>query len=160
MKRLILLLFATLLLNCQILFSQTTAFKNYHPCSFSISLPVNYVFKNMYEETSADYCDYEVKFKEKGILLEAHSLLSSRLETTDIDALFDEAKANKDITISYEFKSEHFYVLSGQKDGKIFYQKRYVGNNYIADLEIEYLPSQKNVIEKYIGKISNSFKCD
>ena len=148
------------MLLCHTLYSQTTAFKNYNPCSFNISLPASFQFSNMNETSTADYCDYEVVFKEKGINLEVHSLLSSRFETTDIDVLFNEAKSNKDIVITYQFKSEQFYVLSGKKDGKIFYRKRYVGSNYISDLEIEYSPTQKNVIEKYIGKIAGSFKCD
>ena len=148
MKRLLLLFFTTLLLYSQTLLSQTTNFKNYHPCSFSISLPANYFFRNMNEETSVDYCDYEVKFKENGVSLQIHSLLSSRFETTDINELFESAKSASEMAITYQFKSDHFYVLSGNKDGKIIYRKRYVGNNYISDLEIEYLPSEKNVIEK------------
>ena len=160
MKRLLLLFFTTLLLHSQTLFSQSTTFKNYHPCSFSISLPINYAFKNMNEEISADYCDYEVKFKDNGVSLQVHSLLSSRFETTSIDELFEAAKSEADMVISYQYKSDHFYVLSGKKNEKIIYRKRYVGNNYITDLEIEYLPTQKNVIEKYIGKIAGSFKCD
>jgi len=160
MNRLLLLFFTTLLLYSQTLFSQSTTFKNYHPCSFSISLPTNYFFKNMNEETSADYCDYEVKFKENGVSLQVHALLSSRFETTNINELFESAKSASEMAITYQFKSDHFYVLSWNKDDKIIYRKRYVGNNYIADLEIEYLASQKNVIEKYIGKISSSFKCD
>ena len=148
------------MLLCHTLYSQTTAFKNYNPCSFNISLPASFQFSNMNETSTADYCDYEVVFKEKGINLEVHSLLSSRFETTDIDVLYNEEKSNKNITFTYQFKSEHFYVLSGQKDGKIFYRKRYFGSNNNAELDIEYLPSQKNLIEKYIGKISGSFKCD
>lgn len=114
----------------------------------------------MNESSSVDYCDYEVLFKEKGVSLQVHSLLSSRFETTDVNELFEEAKKTIGANITYQFKSDRFYILSGIKDGNIIYRKRYIGNNYISDLEIEYSPTQKNVIEKYIGKIAGSFKCD
>lgn len=158
--KIISLLSLLLVLSFSNLFAQKKSFKNHHPCSFSIGLPSSFRFSNMNEGVSSDYCDYQVQFQQKGISLEVHSLLSSRFESTDINELYLEDQKTIDGNISYQFKSDRFFVLSGTKGGKVFYRKRYFGNIYIADLEIEYLPSQKNLIEKYLGKISGSFKCD
>jgi len=142
-------------------FGQQIQFKNYSLCSFSVSLPANMTLRKMDEDSSPDYCDYEVRTK-SGILIELHSMTKQRMETDDLNDLYKEAIAHIDMDISYKTILKDFFVISGidNRTNRIVYWKRVVGEQFVSDLRIEYDKSNKSAIERYIGKISSSFRCD
>jgi hypothetical protein len=115
----------------------------------------------MDEDSSVDYCDYEVRTK-SDILIELHSMVKQRMETDDLNDLYKEAIAHIDLDISYKTMVKDFFVISGidNRTNRIVYWKRVVGEQFVSDLRIEYDKSNKSVIERYIGKISGSFRCD
>ena len=141
--------------------AQQTTFITYKPCAFSVSLPSNMILRKMDEDSSVDYCDYEVRTK-SDILIELHSMVKQRMETDDLNDLYKEAIAHIDLDISYKTMVKDFFVISGidNRTNRIVYWKRVVGEQFVSDLRIEYDKSNKSVIERYIGKISGSFRCD
>ena len=139
--------------------SQSIAFKKVKPCSFGIEIPADMKIQKMYSDSSADYCDYEVKSKDGHIVMEIHSLLASRFSYNTIKDLFKAAHKTSTIKITYEYLGSNFFVISGKnkKNGNIVYWKRVLGNQFVSDLNIEYNESRKAFFEKNIGRISKSF---
>lgn len=129
----------------------------YNPCSFSVELPSELKLSN--KGATLDYCDYEVTSKDGLKLIEFHSMTLSRFELSTIKEFYLVAINNTQLDITYKTLTDNFFVLSGinKETGKTFYWKRVVGDNFVSDLQIEYVQSQKNNIEPYIGKISKSF---
>jgi hypothetical protein len=141
-------------------FSQTTKFKKHNPCSFTIELPSDMKLSKMYEEDSADYCDYEVRAADGLIIMELHSLLSSRFRFSTIKEAYQAALTNSKLKITYKFQSANFFVISGidPENDNIFYWKRVMGEQFISDMHIEYDRSRRVLIESNIGKIAKSFR--
>jgi hypothetical protein len=115
----------------------------------------------MDEDSRPDYCDYDVRTK-SGILIELHSMSKQRMDNDDLNDLYKEAIAHTDLDISYKAIIKNFFVISGTDNSTnhIVYWKRVVGDQFVSDLRIEYDKSNKSSIERYIGKISGSFRCD
>jgi hypothetical protein len=139
--------------------TQDVAFQKITPCSFSIEIPVDMKIKAMYEDSSLDYCDYEVVLKDGFSIMELHSLLNTRFDQSTIDGFYQAALEGTELKVTYKMLGSNFFVISGfnQENGNIVYWKRVLGENYVSDLHIEYNESRKYSIEKYIGRISKSF---
>jgi hypothetical protein len=139
--------------------TQDVAFQKITPCSFSIEIPVDMKIKAMYEDSSLDYCDYEVVLKDGFSIMELHSLLNTRFDQSTIDGFYQAALEGTELKVTYKMLGANFFVISGynQENGNIVYWKRVLGENYVSDLHIEYNESRKSSIEKYIGRISKSF---
>lgn len=139
--------------------SQIIPFKRVQPCSFALDLPVDMRIKKMYEDSSPDYCDYEVKLKDGYTIMELHSLRNSRFEQNTIKGLYDAAVKSSELKITYKMIATNFFIISGinNENGNIVYWKRVLGKNFVSDLHIEYNQTRKAAIEKHIGRISKSF---
>ncbi|MBL0202341.1 MAG: hypothetical protein IPP81_19950 [Chitinophagaceae bacterium] len=135
------------------------SYKSHTPCTFSVSLPSNFKLQAMYDDKSADYCDYSVKTKDEFEIIQLHSLLSSRFEFNSIKELYDAAINKSELDISYKTQKGNWFVISGTKkeNGNTVYWKRVSGNSFISDLHIEYPKSHESEIAPYITTISNSF---
>ena len=139
--------------------TQEVAFKKITPCSFSIEIPVDMKINKMFDDTSLDYCDYEVLLKDGYSIMELHSLLNTRFDESTIDGFYQAALEGSKLKITYKMLGSNFFVISGfnQENGNVVYWKRVLGENFVSDLHIEYNESRKSVIEKYIARISKSF---
>ena len=139
--------------------TQEVAFKKITPCSFSIEIPVDMKITKMYDDSSPDYCDYEVLLKDGYSIMELHSLLNTRFDESTIDGFYQAALEGSKLKITYKMLGSNFFVISGfnQENGNVVYWKRVLGENFVSDLHIEYNESRKSVIEKYIARISKSF---
>lgn len=139
--------------------SEETGFKSYAPCSFSVSLPAGFSLQAMEEETNLDYCDYSVKTKDGFEIIQLHSLLGSKFETSAIKELYETALAQSELSITYKTQKGNWFVISGtnKSNGNIVYWKRVAGNNFISDLHIEYPKSRESEIVQHIGAIAGSF---
>ena len=139
--------------------SQNTTWKKLTPCSFSLEIPVDMKITKMYEDSSPDYCDYEVLLKDGYSIMELHSLLNTRFDESTIDGFYQAALEGSKLKITYKMLGSNFFVISGfnQENGNVVYWKRVLGENFVSDLHIEYNESRKSVIEKYIARISKSF---
>jgi len=73
--------------------------------------------------------------------------------TSDIQEL-SKAKSN----ISYQKLGKDFYILSGHKNGKIFYQKMIVKNDTFCFAILEYQDSDKPIYDSVSVDIFKSFK--
>ncbi len=142
-------------------FSQTTKFKKHNPCSFVIELPSDMKLSKMYDDdVSADYCDYEVRAADGLIIMELHSLLTSRFGFGTIKEAYEAALSGSKLNITYKMQSANFFVISGidPENGKIVYWKRVMGEQFISDMYIKYDRSRRALIESNIGKIAKSFR--
>ena len=139
--------------------SQNTTWKKVTPCSFSLEIPVEMKITKMYDDSSPDYCDYEVSLKDGYGIMELHSMNFSRFDLSTIEEFYGAAMENSELKVTYHTMASNFFVISGinQENGNIVYWKRVLGDSFVSDLHIEYNESRKSVIEKYIARISKSF---
>ena len=79
-----------------------------------------------------------------------------------IEDFYHEALESSKLNIQYKMMGTDYFVISGinEDNGNIIYWKRVLGENFVSDLHIEYNQSRKQTIEKYIGRISKSFKSE
>lgn len=142
--------------------AQNTNFKRVKPCSFGIDLPVEMRLTKMYQESSPDYCDYEVRLQDGSSVIELHSLLNSRFTLSNIREAYYSALKSSELDITYQFLGRDFFIISGMNpnNGKTVYWKRVWGSKFVSDLNIEYSPSKRGAIEKHIARISKSFTSD
>lgn len=138
--------------------TQNILFKKVKLCTFSIEIPIDMKIKKM-NDSSPDYCDYEVSLKDGYTIMELHSLISSRFLVNTIRGLYDGALDGSDLEITYNMIGSDFFVISGinKENGNIVYWKRILAAEFVKDLHIEYNQSRKPDIEKYISRISKSF---
>ena len=134
----------------------------HNPCTFSIKLPSDFKAEPMEEENSLDYCDYSVKTKDGFEIMQLHSLLGSKFETSAIKELYEEALTKSELEITYKAQKGNWFVISGtnKTNGNAVYWKRISGNNFVSDLHIEYPKSRETEIVPYIGAIAGSFTSD
>ena len=139
--------------------SQNVIFKKLTPCSFSIEIPVDMKIKSMYDDTSPDYCDYEVSLKDGYGIMELHSMNNSRFELIGINEFYAAALESSQLNITYQSMGLDYFVISGinEENGNIVYWKRVLGDNFVSDLHIEYDETKKSSIEQHIERISKSF---
>lgn len=158
MRRLPILLFIISIFNCA--FGQNVDYVKYNKGQISFELPKHMKLKNMYEEPTPDSKNFEVITGDANIIIELHSLISSRFPCEGIQDCYSAALSGTKLNVTYKMKSNNYFVISGfnKHNGNIVYWKRVVGEWYISDLHIEYNPLKKNKIEPYIGQISKSFK--
>ncbi len=60
--------------------------------------------------------------------------------------------------VTYSKTGRDWAVLSGLKDGKIFYERRLFGKDVIRTVWIEYPPSLKSKYDPLVGKIAASLR--
>lgn len=132
------------------------------PCSFSIEIPSRMKIINPNDDKSPDWCDFDVILEDGFKVMELHSMLSSRFSLSTIEEFYNAGLQNSSYSVTYKFKGLDYFVISGlrQDSGNIFYWKRVLGEQFISDLFIEYSEKHRSDIEKYIGRISKSFKSD
>jgi hypothetical protein len=152
---LLILLFCSTIINAQDL-----PFKKYKPCSFSIDLPEEMSLSKVSEDSSPDFCDYEVKLQDGYVIMKLNSLIKSRFEFNSIEDLYTLALSSSDLDIKYTLLCSNCFIISGfnKNNENIFYWKRCLGENFISDMTIEYNKGRKKEIEKFIDEISKSFK--
>ena len=126
--------------------------------SINVDLPVNFSIEKMYDDSSPDYCDFSIKMDNMEII-QIHSLLKSRFETTSLNELYESAINNSEIEISYKTQKDNWFVVSGVNylNQNIIYWKRIVGDMYISDIKFEYPEELKSQIDPIIGTITKSF---
>lgn len=139
--------------------SQNTTWKKVTPCTFSLEIPVDMKITKMYEDSSPDYCDYEVSLKDGYGIMELHSMNFSRFDLSTIEEFYNAAMENSELKVTYHTMASNFFVISGinQENGNIVYWKRVLGDSFVSDLHIEYSQARKPAIEPYIERISKSF---
>lgn len=127
---------------------------------FEIELPIDMKMSKMFNEVSADYCDYQVKTQDGYPIMELHALLNSRFEFGTIKEAYKAALATSKLNITYQVQIGNFFIISGYNptNGNIVYWKRAMGRLYVSDMHIEYNRSRKDLIEKNIARIAKSFR--
>ena len=60
--------------------------------------------------------------------------------------------------ITYRVSKKHFFVLSGYDGEDILYIKTYIGKDFIYHLYIRYPSNRKHYYDRYVSKISKSFR--
>ena len=141
--------------------AQSINFTKHNPCTFTIELPTTMKLTLMWE-SSPDYCDYIVSLNDGFSIIELHSLNNARFNYDAIKDLYQAAIRGSKLNVTYKAQSSNWFIISGinKENGNIVYWKRILGTDFISDLHIEYPPSRKSQIEKYIGRISKSFLSD
>jgi hypothetical protein len=141
-------------------FGQNVDYVKYNKGQLSFELPKHMKLKNMYEEPTPDSENFEVITGDAEVIIELHSLISSRFGCDEISDCYNAAINGTELNITYKTMSGNYFVISGfnKDNGNIVYWKRAVGEWYVSDLHIEYNPLKKNKIEPFIGRISKSFK--
>ena len=69
-----------------------------------------------------------------------------------------EENVNKDRVITYQKLGKTFFVISGYKKGKIFYQKTLLKEDAFAYAILEYSENEKEVFDKVSERLFKSFK--
>lgn len=69
-----------------------------------------------------------------------------------------EENGNKDRVITYQKLGKTFFVISGYKKGKIFYQKTILKEGAFAYAILEYPESEKEIFDKVSTRLFRSFK--
>jgi len=140
----------------------TADFQLHKPCSFSIKLPSNFILSAMYNDTSKDYCDYEIKSEGSPFRFMINSMIKSRFEETEIAALYAQAQETYGESIFQKSQIDNWFVISANdaETGNIICWKRVVGENYISDLKVTYDAKEKARIEPYLEEILNTFESD
>lgn len=73
----------------------------------------------------------------------------------------EEAIARKtDPSITYKEAGENWYVVSGVKDGKVYYEKRFIGNRTSAGLYFSYPYSEKGYYDWMVPVLEEHFTFD
>lgn len=101
---------------------------------------------------------FEITMEEDTSLdISVYSLIGGRW-----DPYPDSAQYAESIDISYYFKDDKWFVISGvgKYSGDLFYVKVFFGRMYISILTFKYPPSKRSLIEPYIGRIAKSFSDD
>ena len=155
MKNIISILIFIFILSLQIIFAQNSneivQYEKYTPCTFSISLPVQFKLINEYpNERIPDFCEYFVKTKVGIEKFFIRSQITSRAGFENIKESYKEKLSEGKYNIVYKIQKDNWFVISGtiKENGNII---------YLSVLYIEYSKSQKNEIEPFLSKISTSF---
>ncbi len=69
-----------------------------------------------------------------------------------------EENGNKDRVITYQKLDKTFFVISGYKKGKIFYQKTILKQDAFAYAILEYSENEKKIFDKVSTRLFKSFK--
>lgn len=75
----------------------------------------------------------------------------------DINSTID-TLGNRIIVISYQKLGKNFFVISGHKNGKIYYQKTILKDDAFAYAILEYNESDKAIFDKVSTQLFKSFK--
>ena len=70
----------------------------------------------------------------------------------------EEENGNKERVINYQKLGNNFFVISGLKKGKVFYQKTIIKDEAFAFAILEYNESEKRIFDKISDRIFKSFK--
>ena len=70
----------------------------------------------------------------------------------------EEENGNKERVINYQKLGNNFFVISGLKKGKVFYQKTIIKDEAFAFAILEYNESEKMIFDKISDRIFKSFK--
>ena len=77
-----------------------------------------------------------------------------------LSALYDQALREPGQEISYKHQGKNFFVLSGTRDGKIFYHKTLMEHGVQASFELSYDPSLKETFDPIVADLARSFSID
>jgi hypothetical protein len=143
-------------------FSTTAEYTDIHECAFSIKIPADFSLRKMYEDESADYCDFDVETGNEDLKFEIHSLLKSRAETSDLKELFENSIHNFSYKVNGHGLHENGYFISAHEDktDKEVYFLRRIGDNFISDVLIIYPKKYQEQVEMYLAVLFVSFESD
>lgn len=116
--------------------------------------------KNMYDEPTPDSKNFEVITGDAEVIIELHSLISSRFGCDGISDCYNAAINGTKLNITYKTMSGNYFVISGfnKDNGNIVYWKRAVGEWYVSDLHIEYNPLKKIKSNLLLAEFQNHLK--
>lgn len=105
------------------------------------------IFKSKDAETTLTiYRDYRDNMTEEFYLSDAFE-----------EDTYSSKTVNKDKVITYKKIFKNHYIVSGLKNGKIFYQKTIYKNELLSTAIIEYNENQANIYNKYSELLSKTF---
>lgn len=151
MKNLFILL--VILFFSQIVLSQSD-YNTYNNARFGylISYPSNLIPKG--EADNGDGQVFEAKDKSAKLTVwGSNNALSQSLKQIYNDNLKEYGKA-----VTYKNFGETWYVISGKRNGKIFYQKTINDEDVYFTFVFEYAESKRKAYDKAVTKIAKSFK--
>lgn len=159
------LIFTTLI---SFLLAQETTYKTFHDCTFSVDIPTNYYISPMYEEdpdneSTLDYCHFELKNYFGYTLVEFHSYLKTGWGVdNDLQGSYDDALSKNGYQkVTYKVYKGNWFVISGiDKNGKYFYWKKVEGDSFYSSMIFTYDDKFKEEIEKIIPVMVKSFTSD
>lgn len=143
-------------------FSKTAEYTEMHQCAFSIGIPSDFSLSKMYEDESADFCDYIVETGHEDLKFEIHSLLKSRAETSDVNELYENSTQNSPYDIDeHDLHSNGYFIRGKEKStGYEVYFLRRVGENFISDVLLVYPSIYHKQVENYIAFLFENFESD
>ena len=97
--------------------------------------------------------------KDGRISLAAWAIYNNVLEQTLPEA-YQQAMDEPNQAVTYKHLGKDFFVVSGHKNGKIFYRKTALSNDVQASFEFEYDSTMQNVMDPIIKDIAASFTID
>ncbi|KHK02402.1 hypothetical protein [Desulfovibrio sp. TomC] len=77
-----------------------------------------------------------------------------------LSAVYDQALRESGQEISYKHQGKNFFVLSGTRDGKIFYRKTILEHGVQASFELTYDPSLIETLTPVLADLARSFRID
>ncbi len=97
--------------------------------------------------------------KDGRISLAVWAIYNDVLEQTLPEA-YQQALDEPNQAVTYKHLGKDFFVVSGHKNGKIFYRKTALSNDVQASFEFEYDSTMQNVMGPFIKDIAASFTID
>jgi hypothetical protein len=76
--------------------------------------------------------------------------------TTPLQKGYQEAQKEPGIQVTYKHMGPDFFVVSGIRDGKIFYRKTVKGKTAQASFELTYDPALKQAFDPVVGDLAKS----
>ena len=136
-------------------------FKIYHNGRFNYS--ISYPAEILLPQGEAENGDGQKFISKDGkvelIVYGSNNALDQTLKDTYQKALSGSADS-KDRKVTYKKLGDHWFVVSGIEQGKIFYQKTYLKDDAFKTFEITYDQAQKASFDKITEAISKSFKVE
>ena len=97
--------------------------------------------------------------KDGGMELAVWAIYNNVLEQTLSEA-YQQVLDEPSQTVTYKHIGKDFFVVSGHKDGKIFYRRTGLANDVQASFELAYDPSLQSVVDPILKDIAASFSID
>lgn len=125
-------------------------FYRYTNYRFNVHTWVPVFLDQVYPPTNGDGCTF--KNEDGSVVLAAGGF--HRYPGYNIDSAYD---GETDTSITYKTRGENWYVVSGVKDGNVYYRKKFVGEKVVASLYFSYPYNEKDNYDWIVQVLDEHF---